>query len=127
MSDRTFRWGEWELAPLVPHLAEHQACASCSRTGPLQLRFGFTLQPGRAVRKLVRASDVCNGVRPHATTVWSAAYWALTHTAFRCPGCREEMVYGEVPGGGLELVEERYQPPHDGGPFVLAGIGEQAP
>lgn len=95
------RWEAWRQAVRVSHF--DQSCQSCGRAGPLQVRCGRVLQRGRRVRQLTRRSDAVAGVRPQARTVWRGGYWAITHVAFRCPGCEEEVAY-RYASGGLDLV-----------------------
>lgn len=96
------RWEGWRQAPRISHI--DQSCQGCGFAGPLQIRRGRVLQPGKRVRQLTRRSDAAAGIRPQARTVWQGGYWALTHIAFRCPGCGEEVAY-RYASGGLELVE----------------------
>lgn len=65
--DRTFQWGDWSEAPRV-HCFD-PSCGSCGFAGPLQLRYGYQVQPGQRVRRLTQRSNlevVEEGYRPPA-------------------------------------------------------------
>lgn len=96
------RWDQWETGVRISHF--DQSCLACGASGPLQVRGGRQLQPGRRVRKLTRRSDVVAGVRPQARTVWVPGSWVLTHVAFRCLRCAEEVTY-RYASGSAWLVE----------------------
>lgn len=70
------RWSEWKPALRVTHL--DLSCQSCDFPGPLMMRNGKTRQAGS---------------------------WLLTHVAFLCPECDEELVYGYSTSWAGELVE----------------------
>jgi len=100
------RWGEWKPALPVFHI--DPSCQACEFPGPLMLRYGKMLHPGKRVRKLTVRSKMTEGIRPKAETTWSPGYWALTHIAFLCPRCDEELVYGysvSCPGDLVEMPE----------------------
>lgn len=97
------RWDEWKPALRVTHI--DPSCQTCEFPGPLMMRHGKTLQPGKRVRKVTVRSKVTEGIRPEATTTWVPGYWALTHVAFLCPRCDEELVYGYSMTSPGELVE----------------------
>lgn len=97
------RWGEWKPALRIPHI--DPSCETCGFPGPLETRYGHMKQPGFRIRKLTVRSNVAEGVRPKAVTKWVTGYWALTHFAFRCPECAEELVYGYSATSRGDLVE----------------------
>lgn len=123
--DRTFQWGDWSEAPRV-HCFD-PSCGSCGFSGPLQLRYGYQVQPGQRVRRLTQRSNIAEGTRPVATTTWDRSRRLLTHIAFRCPSCREEIVYRYASDGSLnlEVVEELYRPPAPAATVTRLPVGNE--